>query len=337
MVVTDSAASGEQRLLVFNCHEAWVHQLSGMGCALDIIVGLKGRYTATWDERMRPLPVEARLVTLPEALASGIDYTCVIAHNITDLLDVRALDRPKIIVLHSTLEGRVESERATVDPRQAREVLARFLALTGGHAVAVSELKGRSWGLESDVVEFGVDPDAYPPHGGEEARGLRISNLIHQRRSILMLDLHEAAFAGLPMTLVGHNPDIPGVEAASSWSALKESLRSHRFYVHTADPRLEDGYNMATLEAMAAGLPVLGNLHPSSPIENGKSGFLSDDPARLREHALELLSDAPLAARMGAAARRTAIQRFHVRLFRAGFQRSIERAHAQWSARVRRG
>lgn len=330
--MTEQRRDGE-RLLVFNCHEAWVHQLAGVGFGLDIIVGLKGRYTATWDERMRPLPTGARLVTLPEALASRAEYACVVAHNITDLLDVRSIDRPKIIVLHSTLDGRVESEGAAVEPAQARAALARFLSLTGGHAVAVSKLKARSWGLEADVVEFGVDPDAYAEHRGELARGLRISNQIHKRRAILKLDFHDAAFAGVPITLVGHNPDIPGVTAAESWDALKETLRAHRFYVHTADPRLEDGYNMATLEAMAAGLPVLGNRHPSSPIEDGVSGFVTDDPARLRECALRLLEDAPLAARMGARARTVAIQRHHVRSFWDGFARSIATAQAKWRAR----
>ena len=48
---------------------------------------------------------------------------------------------------------------------------------------------------------------------------------------------------------------MPGVEAAKNWDNLKETLQSHRFYIHTADPRYEDGFNMATLEAMAAGIP----------------------------------------------------------------------------------
>ena len=32
------------RLLVFNCHEAWVHQLKALDCDLDIIVGLAGHH-----------------------------------------------------------------------------------------------------------------------------------------------------------------------------------------------------------------------------------------------------------------------------------------------------
>ena len=36
---------GRERLLVFNCHEAWVYQLGLLDYDLDIICGLSGRYT----------------------------------------------------------------------------------------------------------------------------------------------------------------------------------------------------------------------------------------------------------------------------------------------------
>lgn len=88
---------------------------------------------------------------------------------------------------------------------------------------------------------------------------------------------------------------MPTVKASDNWGHLKKLLQSHRFYIHTADPRLEDGYNMATIEAMAAGLPVLGNRHPTSPVKHGLSGFLIDDPYKLRKYAKMLLEDRYLA------------------------------------------
>ena len=97
---------------------------------------------------------------------------------------------------------------------------------------------------------------------------------------------------------------MPGVTAAKSWDHLKKMLQIHRFYIHTADPRLEDGYNMASLEAMAAGMPVLGNRQPSSPVEHGISGFLSDDPDELRKYAGMLLEDRDLASLYGLSAPR---------------------------------
>lgn len=321
-------------LLVFNCHEAWVHQLGVLGYNLDIITGLKGRYKKDWDEQMRPLPANSRLIGLSEAYDSQEPYYCIIAHNITDLLDVKLLSGPRLIVLHSTLEGRAVEEKSDITPSQMRELLHKYLQLVGGHAVAASKLKGESWCFVEDIVPFGADPDEYLPYSGDKACGLRISNFIANRRKILLWDFHEKSFAGIPVRLVGHNPDMPEVEAAASWEQLKQIFQSHRFYIHTADPMLEDGYNMATLEAMAAGLPVLGNLHPGSPIEHEVSGFLSDEPEELHKYARMLLEDRDLAAKMGQQARKVIKERFSMDKFKEAFLLSIETARLKHQGRA---
>jgi hypothetical protein len=333
---TDSNYSREKSvktLLVFNCHEPWIYQLGVLGYGLDIIVDLPGKYNKGWDQRMRPLPPNARLIHLPEALAAPTEYYCIITHNTTDLLDVRARPEPRLLVLHHTLEARLEEERSAIDPQKMKDMLHRYIELIGGHVVATSMFKGESWGFTEDIVHFGIDVDDYLPCSGELACGLRICNFISSRRRILLWDLHEKAFKGLPVTLVGHNPDLPGVEAARDWQHLKTILQSHRFYVHTADPRLEAGHNMATAEAMAAGLPVLGNRHPTSPIRHGISGFLSDDPAELQRYARILLEDRKLALMMGQQARKTVVERFSLDRFRNAFLRSIEIARRKWCTR----
>ena len=325
--------SRADRLLVFNCHEAWVYQLGRLDRQMDVIVALSGRYKQTWDEQMRPVPPNARIVTLDEVLASNEPYYCIIAHNISDLLDVKRLAGPRLVVIHSTLEGRAREEKSQLPPEKLSEMLGRYLALTGGHAVACSRLKGTSWGLAEDIVPFAVDADDYRPHVGDIAAGLRISNHIKDRKHILMWEFHEAAFAGLPVRLVGHNPALPDVNAAESWDDLKRILSRHRFYIHTARADCEDGYNMATLEAMAAGLPVLGNCHPTSPIVDGVSGYLSDDPAELHRRAEHLLADPDLAAEMGRAARQRVIEKFPLAAFSRDFANSIETARQKHPSR----
>jgi len=323
----------DETLLVFNCHEPWIHQLGVLGYRLDIIVSLRGKYNKGWDERMRPVPAQARLITLPEALESPTSYYCIVTHNTTDLLDARSRPEPRLLVLHHTLEGRLQEERSEIDPRKMQELLHTYIDLVGAHVVATSMFKGESWGFTDDIVPFGIDVEDYPPHAGAEARGLRICNFIGSRRQILLWDLHERAFAGLPVTLVGHNPDLPGVEAARNWDHLKAILQSHRFYIHTADPRFEAGHNMAMAEAMAAGLPVLGNRHPTSPIRHGSTGFLSDDPRELRHYAQILLEDRELAEMMGRQARKTVAERFSLARFQHAFLRSIEIARRKWYTR----
>ena len=331
----EDARKRDKTLLVFNCHEPWVYQLGTFGYRLDVVVNLKGKYNLGWDECMRPLPANARLVTLPQALACETDYYCIVTHNVADLMDVRSRSEPKILVLHHTLEGRVEEEHPGCDPREYKDRLHKYVELVGAHVVATSMYKGESWGFTEDIVHFGIEVDDYLPYSGEKASGVRVCNFINSRRRILRWDLHERAFQGIPVTLVGHNPDMPGVQAARNWNDLKRILQSHRFYIHTADPRLEGGFNMASAEAMAAGLPVLGNRHPTSPIRHGISGFLSDNPAELQRYARILLEDRELAALMGQQARKTVAERFSLTRFRTSFTRSIEIARRKWRARRR--
>ena len=320
-------------LLVFNCHEAWVYQLGVLGYDLDIIVGLKGRYKQTWDEQIRPIPPNSRLITLDEATQSRTTYYCIITHNITDLLDIKHRSEPRLMVIHLPIEARVVEEKSTVDQEKMKEMLHKYLELIGGHAVAVSMFKGKSWGFTEDIVPFWSDPDDYLPYSGEEACGLRISNFIQNRKQFLLWDFHEKAFDGIPVRIVGHNPDMPAVSASASWGHLKKMFQSHRFYIHTAEPRLEDGYNMATIEAMAAGLAVLGNRHPGSPVKHGVSGFLSDDPGELRKYAKMLLNDRDLAVKMGQEGQKTVKERFSMEKFKKSFQQSIETARAKSQSR----
>ncbi|MGE5294491.1 MAG: glycosyltransferase [Solirubrobacterales bacterium] len=329
-----SRAADNKRLLVFNCHEPWIFQLRVLACELDIVVNLPGKYNKGWDHRMRPVPANARLVTLDEALASPAPYHCIITHNNTDLLDVRYRSDPKLLVLHHSLEGRLAEEHSRIDPQKMRHILRTYVEMVGAHVVATSMFKGESWGFTEDIVHPGVDIGDYAPHRGDQPCGLRICNFISSRRKILVWDFHEQAFEGVPVTLVGHNPDLPGVEAARDWDHLKSLLQSHRFYIHTADPRFEAGYNMALAEAMAAGLPVLGNRHPTSPVKHGVTGFLSDDPRELQRYARILLADQKLAHDMGQEARRTAAERFSPLRFKQAILRSVEIARRKWFMRA---
>ncbi len=321
------------RILTLNCHEAWVYQLGYLGNEFDIVDGLPGRYCSKWDTGVRPIPERSRLVVLDKVLKSRPSYCCIVTHNLTDLLTLKSLPAPRILVFHNTLEGRVRQHDFKLPPDRLRELAHNYLDLVGGHAIAISALKGKSWGFSEDIVETAVDVNDYPSWSGEIAAGIRVSNQIMDRNEILLWELHEAAFKDIDIRLVGFNPDIPGVVPSRDWNHLKTLLSSHRFFVHTAHPELEDGYNMATLEAMAAGLPILGNRHHSSPIEHGVSGFLSDDPRELKYYAQLLLRDKNLAGSMGATARKVVAEKFPMKKFVNKFKKSIEISCKKWQMR----
>lgn len=314
------------RILTFNSHEGYVSDLARVGEPMDVVIDLGGHHVVGWDERMRPIPRNIRLVRLADV---GRDrYDCIIAHNITDLLAVKRMPGARVLVLHSSLLGRLEQEGSRQSPEQIADAVRTYMKLVGVRIVVVSEMKRRTWGLDAEVITAAADIDEYGPWDGTVASALRVANHVTQKTRYLRWEMHERIFSDLPCKLVGVNPDRQGVEPARGWDDLKQLYRSHRLFVHTAEPELEDGYNMAMLEAMATGMPVLASAHPTSPIEDGVNGFISDDVEELRDAARELLARRDLARQLGARARDTVRDRFPMARFVQRWRDLLERSVA---------
>ena len=132
------------RLLTLNSHEAYVYSLSRLGHHLDIIDQLPGRYTKSWDKRIRPVPENCRLLTLNEAYQYSKEYDCLIAHSIDDLLLFKAIPLPKIVIIHISLTGYVYQEGNKVELNKARVALNTYLQKIQALAVSVSKMKSLS-------------------------------------------------------------------------------------------------------------------------------------------------------------------------------------------------
>lgn len=321
------------KLLIVNGREAWVHQLGVIGAELHLVDALPGRDAHPWDQHLRPFPAGAHRVTLDEVRFGGGSYDGIVAHRMSDLVETRQIDAPRLLVLHDTLGGWMARERARVEPREMRAAVNSALVSVGGHAVAVSRAKARSWGVTHMVLQDSVAPGDYLPHVGDVACGVRVASGIALRRDALAWDFHEAATEGLPLRIVGDNPGMRSAAPADDWPHLKRILASHRFAVHTADPRLEDGHDLALLEAMAAGLPVLANRHPTTIVEHGVTGFVAKTPGEMRTLAERLLADEGLARRLGDNARAYVARHHSPARFRAEFIQSVQEARKKWARR----
>jgi hypothetical protein len=314
-----------ERILTFNCHEGYVHLLGKLGLPMDIIDGLPGRYATRWDERMRPVPARARLIRLEEALAAP-RYDVAIAHNVTDLLALRELSLPKVLVLHVNLAARRLEEPGAPPAASMQRQLAEYLQAISAVAVAVSRAKAESWGLSCPVVRPCADPDEYLAFEGTRAVALRVANQVMQRRERFGWDAHLAITRGHALRLCGHNPTLDGVSAASSWQELRELYRVHRVYVHTAGAGLDDGYNLGVVEAMMTGMPIVSLAGSESPVVDGESGYVSDDVSYLHAKLGALLTDRGLALELGRRARQRALETFAVADFVQGWRAALELA-----------
>jgi len=317
------------RIVTFCAHQPYLHLFAGMDLTMDVVqLANQRRFLQNWRDAVRPLPEGWRLIDWDEAKRGLSDkrYDVALAHNASDYIDFLPYSAPRIMVIHSALSGRLAEDKNAVDPEQYKREFHRLIKKSRGVLVFISKQKREDWGLPGAVIPNAVDGRDYDGYHGADARILRVANLLAERGDVLDYPAHQRLTAGLPTTLVGDNPAIDGAVPAPSWDALKDQYRRCRVYLHTAVPGREDGFNLAMLEAMTTGMPVVATAHPSSPIVDGVNGFVSADLDYLRDKLELLLQDQALAQKLGAEARQTALRQFNAAAFHSKWEDAFRRA-----------
>ena len=315
------------RVLTFNWHESYLQLLSKIGFEMEVVEKWKAGVYG-WMHAIRPVPPNCLLISEAEAtkkLRRGNHYDRIIAHNLDDLLFVRPWSTPKVMVFHNKLTTEIALSRRSIDRQEYIEKVARFLQGTKNLAlVFISESKRADWGLAGEVLPPGIDPVDYGGYEGDLAKVLRVGNGLRVRDVMLGYSLQERILQGLPSTILGLNPDIPNCHMPADWDEYRERMRKHRVYLNTTRDPFEDGYNLAMLEAMATGMPVVSLANPSSPIEDGVNGFVSEDETALRDGIEILLGDRSRAVSMGRSARESVLDRFPMGRFVENWKRILE-------------
>ncbi len=219
----------------------------------------------------------------------------------------------------------VAAERYCMRRRSARRV------------IAVSErVKGeieRHYGVggtKVTVVPLGVDAEAFHPRNRTTLRraaraGLRLApddfvvafmgGDYRLKGLIPLLEAARSAGAGIRVLAIGVRPT---AELDGPWASsvtLVEPTSDVAPYYAAADcfalPTRYDTFSLATLEAMASGLPVIVSrvAGVSEHLRDGVDALLLEDPGDVRTlatHLGRLAADRALGARLGATARATA-------------------------------
>ena len=315
------------KILTYNWHEPYLCLLSRIGHTFLVIEPeiTNGTYRR-WDTSMRPIPNNVILVSEKEALTQldegALDL--VIAHNIKDLINIHPYSLPKILVFHNKLTTEINLANNKTNRNDYLDSINPLLKNI--KKVFISESKRQDWGMEGDVILPGLDVNHYGGYSGDNPSVLRVGNLIKERDVMMGYSTSESILSGFPSITLGLNPNIPVSRMSIGFDDLLNQYRSLRVYLHTTSNNYEDGYNLALLEAMAVGMPVISIDNKTSPIKDGINGYISDDIQYLRTCLNKLLEDQELAISLGQNARETVKEKFPQSKFLNLWQKSIEEA-----------
>lgn len=292
----------ELEILTVNRHTAYLYNLSKTGHRWSVLDG--------WVDYNRPLPSNYELIDRATAFRKFPTFDVVIGHSVW--LDVRGFipyclryRKPYIQVIHGRrARGGFSRSRLRRFAKQLYSNLAlRPLVKLGlMHVVFISPYAQSDWGLGGTTIDQGIPVNEMETYEGTQASLLTVGNML-DREHFAFDDLMQMG-AKVPIKIVGLNPQIPGCRPSRDWNELRSFYRSYRAYLNvTREP--ENGYNLAMLEAMASGMPVISLRHPSTPIRNGENGFLVGNVSEAVERANQLLANLELARRLGKYARQT--------------------------------
>jgi glycosyltransferase involved in cell wall biosynthesis len=317
-------------ILTFNWHTPYISLLVQLDHSFDVAPANPEApiHLDPWHENMRPLMPNVSPITKREALnrLKENHYDLILGHNVGDLIFTKEFSLPKILVFHTRLITKADVNGKPHLRQNYRQKVRELIS--GVYCIFIAQSKRYDWGLPGEVIMPGIDIAQYGGYTGYRPRAIRVGNFIKLRDITSGYSIQVAILRELPNLTVGDNPDIPGSRPSKNWEDLKSIYRDNRLFLNTNIPKWEDGYNLAMLEAMATGMPVVSLANPVSPLTDGRDGFVSKDVPILRERVKQLLEDLSLAREIGAAGTETVERLFPIEPFLEKWEAAIRRAHS---------
>lgn len=191
------------------------------------------------------------------------------------------------------------------------------------------------------VIRFYKDPDEYKDWNGKQRHVINFTQSLKDRERFTGYDLMQRVFADLPAKVFGPGNENLGLLSGGlvSYDQQREILRDARvFFYHGTYPA---SYTLSLIEAMMTGTPIVavgpgnGNAYDMFPgqstyevdtiVEHGVSGYVSDDPAQLREYIRLLINDQDKAKQISAFGRNRAIDLFGKSKIKAQWKTYLEK------------
>lgn len=172
------------------------------------------------------------------------------------------------------------------------------------------------------VIEHGAVVESAVQYSGELDRGVVVVNGLKRRNRIAGYDVWEQMRRRVPLDLVGMgSEELGGMGDIPHFDLLRVEAR-YRFFFN---PIRYTSLPLALVEAMAIGMPIVALATTEVPtvVEDGASGYVSNDLDRLAEGMRRLLADRQEAERMGRRSREIARERFSIERFARDWERAF--------------
>jgi glycosyltransferase involved in cell wall biosynthesis len=253
-----------------------------------------------WNEKQRPKPANWTLIGDPKEHAP---YDVAVVGSYPGFDQAKDLKCPMVFNLLADASSRTMPAHI-----EERIDIACFLGVEAAER----------WKMNDDskkrVIELGIDPVAFDGWKveGNKWNVLTVGTLIPSRweKGYMQLkDLHDL----VPVEIVGFgNESMKGSVGELPHDKLVERYQKTRVYFN---PGCVIGISVA--EAMMTGMPLVTfrPINLCDLVKHGVNGFIADTVDEAADYIKLLLSDQKLASYLGANARRTALDRFHVSKF----------------------
>ena len=246
------------------------------------------------SERVRDLPLDLIIYQTPK------NYY----EDQFEILSEEQRHLPRIYLEHNTPKPHASDTRHPVDDPGVLLV----------HVTHYNRLMWDNGRMPTKVIEHTVAIDPSIRYSGQLARGITVVNGMQKRPRIAGYDLFLDARMGIPLDAVGMETEAFGGLGDIPYRHLHRRVADYRFLF---SPMRYTSLPLAVIEAMTIGMPVVALATTALPtvIEHGVSGYVSCDMDELTHHMRALLADRALAERLGAHARRVALDRFNLTRF----------------------
>jgi hypothetical protein len=305
------------RILTWHTHGSYLYYLTQVPHRFYVLS--KPDRPPGYGGRCGHIPWGDNVVDMPVSEAARHEFDCILFQDDEQYLkdqhefltpSQRAL--PRIYLEHDTPREHPTDMPHPVDDPDVLVV----------HVTHFNELMWQSGRSPTRVIEHGVMVPSGVFYQGNLERGVVVVNHLARRGRRLGGDIFERARRELALDLIGMGAQEMGGLGEVRHARLPAFIADYRFLFN---PIRYTSLGLAVIEAMMVGMPVIGlaTTEMATVIDNGESGYVDTNITTLISRMRELMRDPGEARRLGANARRTALERFGMERFIGDWDRTL--------------